>query len=269
MHIEYRRILFTSGKEKTKADMNLKYMKFGDGPKNMVILPGLSLRPVTDAPQGVIAAYNIFSEEFTVYLFDYREEPETDLKIEDMAKDVADALNELEVKDIYLYGVSLGGMVAQSLSVQYPDLVKKLVLCSTVSKVDETTTTVRWKEYAQKKDIISLIDVFMKDVYTKEFYEKGIDIMISMYKNLSDEDLKDLVIRLNAVKDFDIRAKLNEIRIPVLVLGSKADHVFSYEQMKETSDILGCESYFYEGYSHAVYDEAKDIKEKIFDFFLK
>ena len=61
--------------------MNLKYMKFGDGPKNMVILPGLSLRPVTDAPQGVIAAYNIFSEEFTVYLFDYREEPETDLKI--------------------------------------------------------------------------------------------------------------------------------------------------------------------------------------------
>ena len=39
--------------------------------------------------------------------------------------------------------------------------------------------------------------------------------------------------------------------------------------MKETSDILGCESYFYEGYSHAVYDEAKDIKEKIFDFFLK
>ena len=150
--------------------MNIKYMKFGDGPKNMVILPGLSLRPVTDAPQGVIAAYNIFSEEFTVYLFDYREEPETDLKIEDMAKDVADALNELEVKDIYLYGVSLGGMVAQSLSVQYPDLVKKLVLCSTVSKVDETTTTVRWKEYAQKKDIISLIDVFMKDVYTKEFY---------------------------------------------------------------------------------------------------
>ena len=269
MHIEYRRILLTSGKEKTKADMNLKYMKFGDGPKNMVILPGLSLRPVTDAPQGVIAAYNIFSKEFTVYLFDYREEPETDLKIKDMAKDVADALNELEVKDIYLYGVSLGGMVAQSLSVQYPDLVKKLVLCSTVSKVDEKTTTVRWKEYAQKKDIISLIDVFMKDVYTKEFYEKGIDIMISMYKNLSDEDLKDLVIRLNAVKDFDIRAKLNEIRIPVLVLGSKADHVFSYEQMKETSDILGFESYFYEGYAHAVYDEAKDIKEKIFDFFLK
>ena len=43
------------------CNMNVKYVKFGSGPKTMVILPGLSLRPVTVTPQAVIDAYEIFA----------------------------------------------------------------------------------------------------------------------------------------------------------------------------------------------------------------
>lgn len=34
----------------------------------------------------------------------------------------------------------------------------------------------------------------------------------------------------------------------------------------EIADRLKCESYIYENYSHVVYDEADDIKEKILEF---
>jgi pimeloyl-ACP methyl ester carboxylesterase len=249
--------------------MNVKYVKFGSGPKTMVILPGLSLRPVTVTPQAVIDAYEIFATDFTVYLFDYREDPEKGLSIEDMADDVADALKELELEDIYLYGVSMGGMVAQTLILKYPGLVKKLVLTSSVSRVNPEGTTSRWLEYAKKKDIMRLIDAFMRDIYSPELYDQYIDVMIATYKSLTDEELKACVLRLQAAGRFDVTDRLSEIDIPVLVLGSLKDQVFSPDEMRLTADLLHCESYFYEGYSHAVYDECEDIKKRIYDFFMR
>ena len=38
---------------------------------------------------------------------------------------------------------------------------------------------------------------------------------------------------------------------------------------KETVDLLNCETYFYEGYSHKVYEEAPDFKEMVYNFFIK
>jgi pimeloyl-ACP methyl ester carboxylesterase len=249
--------------------MNMDYIRFGDGPKHMVILPGISLKPVSTAAQAVIQAYDVFSKDFTVWLFDYREDPEEDLKIEDMADDVAQALKELDIRDIYLYGVSMGGMVAQSLCIRYPDLVRKLVLTSTVCKADSSDKPAKWLANAKAKDIFALVNDFMLDVYSKEVYEQLIDTTIAMYKSLSDEELRDFTIRLKAAEAFDSTDQLEAIRIPVLVLGSKEDQVFSYEEMRKIADILHCESYFYDGYSHAVYDEAPDIKQRIYDFFMK
>ncbi len=249
--------------------MNIKHMKFGNGPETIVLLPGLSLQPISETPHRLMSAYELFTEGFTTYIFDYREDPKEDLKLEDLADDAAEAIRELELKDINLCGFSLGGMVAQWLVLKYPQYFKKMALCSAASKVEDDNPAFRWADYARKKDIISLIDRFMKDVYSPEYYEKGIDIMITMYKDLSDENLRDLIIHLNSVKGFDLKDRLHEIRIPAKVFGSKKDRLFTYEEMKQTADLLGCESYFYEGYSHKVYEEAPDFKEMIYNFYRK
>ena len=249
--------------------MNIKYMKFGDGPRTMVILPGLSLRPVTETPQGVISAYEIFTRDFTVYLFDYREEPAEDQTIEDMADDVADALKELGLAKVYLYGVSMGGMVSQVLTIKYPELVEKLVLCSTVSRTMENERMKEWLLLAKHKEIILLVDSFVKSVYSPGFYERSIDLAFSMYKDLTDEDLRNLVIRVEAAENFDVSGRLKEIKVPVFFLGCLNDQIFTTEQMQETVEGLGCESYFYDNCSHAIYDEEADIKNRIYDFFMK
>ena len=249
--------------------MNIKYMKFGNGPKTMILLPGLSLQPISETPNGLASDYKIFAKDFTTYIFDYRESPEKGTKLEDMADDAAEAIKELGLKDIYLCAYSLGGMVAQWLVLKYPQYFKKLVLCSTVSKINEDNRAFLWEDFAAKKDILALIDRYMKDVYTEGFYEKSIDLMFSMYKDLSDDNLKDLIVHLEAVRGFDVTSRLQEIRIPVKVFGSLKDGLFTYEQMKETADLLNCETYFYEGYSHKVYEEAPDFKEMVYNFFIK
>ena len=249
--------------------MKIEYMKFGHGLKTMVFLPGLTLQPISEMPRNFLPDYKIFSEDFTIYLFDYREDLPEGIGLKDLSEDVAEAIFELELNDIYLCGASLGGMMAQYLLIDHPQYFKKAALCSTVCKVGDDNRAFRWMEYAKKKDIISLIDRYMKDVYTEEYYERSIDVMISMYKDLSDVNLKDLIIRLESVKGFDLSDKVQKIGIPCLLVGSKKDKLFTYEEMKMTADKIGCDSYFYEGYFHKVYDEAPDFKEMVYNFYMK
>ncbi len=249
--------------------MNMEYVKFGDGPRNMVILPGISLRPVTGSPQAIIQAYEVFSKDFTVYLFDYPESPKEDLRIDDLAEDIANGLKELELSEIYLYGVSMGGMVAQKLCILHPEMVKKMVLTSTVCKVEDHQKMDVWYDLAKDRDIMGLVSTFMKDVYSKEIYDQMINVTFSMFKDLSSEELRDFMIRLQAAKGFDTSEELYKVKVPVLVLGSLKDRIFSFEEMNRIVEILHCDSYFYEGYSHAVYDEAQDIKDRILEFFMR
>ena len=248
--------------------MNSEYIKFGNGNKNMVILPEVSLNPRSENEAAAARIYDVFTKDFTVYLFKYREN-ENNMTLKNVADDIAQTIENLKLNDVCLYGLSMGGAVAQELVIAHPERIKKLALVSAVSKSVDAPVKEEWISYAKNKDIISLIDSFIRNVYSREYYDQALSIMISMYKNLSDEDLVDFTRRVEAMKDFDMTEELKQVKIPVLFIGAKGDKIFSYEEMKKIPDTLGCEYYFYEGYSHAVYDEAKDLKKRIYDFFMK
>lgn len=51
-----------------------------------------------------------------------------------MCGDVVELIQELQLKEVFLLGHSLGGKVAMSLSLQYPELVKKLIVADIAPK---------------------------------------------------------------------------------------------------------------------------------------
>ena len=91
--------------------------------------------------------------------------------------------------------------------------------------------------------------------------------MSAMDKMVKPEDLKRFITLSKGIIGFNVLDDLKKIQCPVLVIGSKQDHVFNWERIKQTADVLGCESYFYEEYSHCVYDEAPDYKARLKAFF--
>ena len=79
---------------------------------------------------------DLLAEHFRVVLIDNRGVGESDAPpgpytVAEMAEDVVGVLDELGIERTNLFGVSLGGYIAQELTLTHPGRVEKLVLCST------------------------------------------------------------------------------------------------------------------------------------------
>ncbi len=250
----------------------LKYAVFGSGKKPLVMIPGLSLKSVLLSAQSVANAYSMFAADYTVYLFDRREELSEGVTVGDFVDDIADAMQQLGITGAYVFGTSQGGMIAQLLAIRYPHLVSKLVLGSSAARLHEgaRVATENWCRLAQAGDAATLCRDFIQKVYSADFAAKYGDILVRMMSDCTDEELQRFVLCTQASSGFDITSHLPAMRCPVLVLGAEHDAVLTGEASREIADILHCAVYMYGApYGHAVYDEAPDYKQRLFDFFSK
>ena len=251
-------------------DFEMKYVHFGNmfGPKT-VILPGLSIKPVTDSYIAIARQYTIFADNSDVYLFDRKETVEEGYDLDQMAEDTIKAMEALQLKDIYLMGVSQGGMLAQLIAIKRPDLVSKMVLCSTAARVPAVTEKrlAKWVKSAEEGDREKLVEAFAKDVYSTETVKAAEEVFRQMALSITSEELARFVIMAKATAGFDVRKELKSVTCPTLVIGSGKDRLFSRKLIEELAALLRGNLYIYENGSHAAYDEEKDYPERIYYFF--
>lgn len=247
----------------------MNYFSFGTGKRAFIMLPGISIKSVLLSADAVAAAYADFGRDYTVYLFDTPRELPRDCTIAYLADTVAQTMKRLGIEDADLFGCSMGGMMAQHIAVNYPELVHKAVFASTCSHPSEMgiATLSGWRELALKGDRQSLNREFAHSVYSPEFHELYKDTFAAMENDGTDEDLQRFALIAGACLRFNILDELDRISCPVLVIGSWGDRTLSGESSVEIAEKIGCELYMYEGYGHAVYDEAPDYKSRLLRFF--
>ena len=252
-------------------DNSIDYVSFGRGKKPLVIIPGLSLNRVKGAGLSLAYMYRIFAKDYRVYVFDRKEIIKEGYTIKEIAKDTADVMKTLGISEAYVFGVSQGGMIAQYLAIDYPELVEKLVLGVTLSRRNEIVKSVieKWIRFAQNNDLESFVEDMLLKVYSQRYirrYRMLIPIMIKMSKKV---DMNRFIILAKSCLTCDTYENLNKIKCPVLVLGGKQDKVVTGEASEEIAEKLGCEIYMYEELGHAAYEEAKDYNKRIYRFLQK
>ena len=253
-------------------NMEMKYFRFGSGKKNLVILPGLSLKSVTESADAVAAAYQCFEKDYTVWLFDRRTDLPLVYPVREMAADTAAAFDVLGIRDAYIFGASQGGMIAQFIAIDRPDLIHALVLGSTASRLpaetDGNAEGIReWIRLAEAGDVKDLTLSFALMVYTPAFFEQYKDLILQSADGVTKEDLDRFLILARGTEGMNAYDELDKIKCPVLVLGAANDRVLGAAASEEIAKKLGCSCYIYENYGHAVYDEAPDYKDRIAGFF--
>lgn len=259
-------------KEIRTHGFTMKYCVFGNGPKTMVVLPGLSIKSVADQASHMEKSYSYFTEEYTVYIFDRIENVPEEYSIEQMAEHMAIALEELRLTDIYLFGQSQGGMMSIMLGIYHPELIKKMVLASTTCRGNQMSKEVvgRWIQLASEGKLEELGIDTAKHIYSEETLEAYRDILVHTFMEASPYQIQQYIRLAKACDDYDLFDELEKIKCPVLVMGAYGDHACDPNASWEIANKIGCQIHMYgPQFGHCVYDEAPDSKRIIMKFFEK
>ncbi len=253
----------------------MQYFCFGRGEKTLVILPGISVQSVMSSADLVAGSYDEMAEDFTIYVFDRRQDLPPVYTVYDMAEDTAKALIALGLQDIYLFGASQGGMMALVIAIEFPELVKKMVLGSTSAHIrdDQYASLAGWAEKARAKDGVGLFMAFGEALYPPEVFAQYKDALKAAGESVTAEEFARFVILAEGTKDFNVVPRLDRIRCPVLAIGVYEDAVLDSDATMEIAEKLDERSDFnlfmYIGYGHAAFDTAPDYRRRMLDFFRK
>ncbi len=249
-------------------DNEMDYFSFGSGKRNMLIIPGLSLKNVMLSADAIAEAYSMFCEEYTVYVF-YRVRRLTNgYTVEDMADDTASAMIKLGIDNAYVFGASQGGMIAQIIAIKYPHLVAKMVIGSSASRLNDIAKSNinEWVSLARQRNAVALNHSIFTLLYSTEMLDSLGDALFELEKDGTDDEMARFEILAGACNSYDIYDDLQRIECKTLVIGANNDRVLTGQASVEIAQKLNCELYMYDG-EHAIYDEAPDYKNRINDFF--
>ena len=248
---------------------SMEYCRFGQGDRNLIIIPGISVQSVMLSAEAIEDAYKLLADDFTLYVLDRRKDVPAVYSIRDMATDTAEAIAELGLEKVDIFGASQGGMIAMLIASEHPELVNKLILGSTSAFVDDAHSEVfdEWIALAEEGRKEDLYLAFGEACYPKDVFEDARDLLIQMAKSVTEEDLARFAIMTKSVKGVDITECLKKIKCPALVIGSNDDKVLGAEASGQIArSIKDCELYMYDGYGHAAYDTAPDYRQRMLDF---
>ncbi|WP_026669131.1 alpha/beta fold hydrolase [Butyrivibrio sp. AE3006] len=246
------------------------YISFGTGKENLIMLPGVGDGFKTARGIAVPFAfmYSGFAQNFKVYVFSRRNVLPEDFSTADMADDIDKIMDMIGIKSASVFGVSQGGMISQQLAIRHPERVKKLVLAVTASRPNELMKEAleSWIKMAESDDYAGIMLDTAKRSYTGKYLERGIK-MNSLLAKMKPKDYSRFITLCRSCLSHDVYDMLQEISCPTFIVGADKDLVLGGEASIEMHDkINGSTLYMYEGYSHGVYEQAKDFNGRILDY---
>lgn len=241
---------------------------FGRGDKNLVIIPGLSLRSINGTALPLAWMYRIFCKEYRVCVIDRKDNIPEDCTVAGLADDTAEAMRQIGIEMADVIGISQGGMIAQYLTLSYPEMVRKLVLGVTLSRPNEVVDeAVRlWIQSAGCGDYHAIVQDMMQRMYSEQYRRRFGWLFPVLLRTVKLSDPERFIRLAKACLTCNTYDRLSEIFCPLLVLGGQEDLIVTGKASEEIAEKTGCRIYMYEGLGHSAYEEARDFNRRIYAF---
>ncbi|MCR5468577.1 MAG: alpha/beta hydrolase [Lachnospiraceae bacterium] len=253
------------------GNTDMYYVAFGNGKKNLVVLPGLSdgLWTVKGKAWLLAGSYRRFFKDYTVYMFSRKNDLPEGYSIKEMADDQALAMKNLGIEKTIVMGVSQGGMIAQLLASNYNELVEKLILVVTAPYANDTVKSVvtKWIEMTKTSSHTELMLDTAEKVYTKEFNEKSKIYLPLVAGFTKPKSYYRFCINAYAILNFDARDDLHKIKCPTYIMYGNRDNTVGNDAPYELkAGIENSEILIFEGLGHGLFEEDKDFYNKVLEF---
>ena len=262
----------------TGNGINLYYEVHGEG-EPLLLIMGLSLNS-----KSWFRTLPVLSEHFKVIVFDNRgtglsDKPNSPYSIEQMAEDARCVLDAAGVDTAHVYGISMGGMIAQRLALKYPSRVRSLVLgCTTSGGVNHVqpgadvsmlmlsrgSSVATPEEMAWATAPILYSQSFIENhrELVAEDIQKRIEIPVLPYA---------YILQLQACLTHDTSNEIEQITVPTLVIHGDEDRLVPYQNgLTLAKKIPNAEFLTIQGAGHIYVTEANDlVNERVLDFLKK
>lgn len=210
-------------------DIDIYYVVEGEGPPLLMIMGfGGQHHSWGDATSRLLA------QHFRTIRFDNRgtglsDKPQVEYSIAMMADDAAGLLRALGIDRAHVYGVSMGGMIAQELALRHPQMVAGLVLgCTTPGWAHGVAPSAEIIQMMMPEPGLSREEQVRKSwpaLCAPRFLEEGRAFLEEMLRrSLENPTPIDTMNRqAAAIQRFDTYERLGQIRAPTLIVHGDQD----------------------------------------------
>ena len=198
----------------------------------------------------------ILKPDFRVVCYDKRghglsESGPDHAEMADYARDLAALLEALGVGRAAIVGMSIGGVIAQELCRQRPDLVAALVLCDTAAKIG---TDESWDERiaaVERGGIESIVEAVLERWFTPDFRVQRAPEYAGVRAMLTRTPKQGYLAACGALKRADLRPSAPLIEAPTLCLVGDQDGSTPVALVRQTAALIkGARFEIIEGAGH-------------------
>ncbi len=171
----------------------------------------------------------VFSGQYPTLVVDLRghgrsTRPAADFTVADMARDVLRLTRTVGIERAHVVGLSMGGVVAQQLALEFPPVIASLVLCDTFSAIPaelapmarETLAFIETHDMSEvARTRISLAFSDHADPAMREYW----------IEQVAKNDKETYLRAARATFAFSSQGRLSALRVPALVVVGEEDRV--------------------------------------------
>lgn len=254
-----------------KTDMD--YVTFGNGENILILIPGLGdgFRTIKGTQLLFARKYKIFAKRYRVYVFSRKNHIEDGYSTRDMAEDQKKAMESLGIKKASILGISQGGMIAQYLAIDNPEIVDKLIIGVSISKQNDNMQKVikNWIILAKNNDYKKLVIDTIEKTFTEHKLKKYRMFYPILTRIGKPKDFNRFIIQANSCLNHNAYDELDKIKCPTLVIGGDRDSVVGENASEDMAERINrSKLVLYKGLGHGAYDETKDFNLQVLKFLI-
>lgn len=251
----------------------MEYIRFGTGKRALVMLPGLgdSLRSMKGTALPMALMYRLFAKDFTVYAFSRKTVLPEGYTTRDMARDQAEAMEQLGIEKADIFGVSMGGMIAQHIAIDHPEKVNKLILAVTCPRPNPilVESVEEWTACAERGDHTAFMASNLRRIYSERYCRQNGWMVPLLGKLTKPKSYDRFFVQAKACLKHDAYDSLHQIKTPTLVIGGEKDLALGGDPSREiAAAIPGAQLKMYADWGHGLYEEARDFNRMVYDYFM-
>ena len=220
-----------------------------------------------------------FSREYRTVAFDNRgsgrsDKPQSPYTIPQMADDAAALLDHLGISSAHVFGMSMGGMIAQEMALRHPQRVRALVLGGTMAGGPNAVMAgpqliQQWASTALLP-LEQAIENGLRFLYSEEFIARNHERLVRRALDLAylQPPLDALQRQVMAVLQFNTFQRLADVTAPTLVISGTADQIVPPENSRILAErIPGAQLIELEGAGHGfLAEKAEETNSTVLAF---